>query len=123
SSRSPVSDRGEPHPFHEPLPAPPQSASPLAARLRWEEIRAGSVRPTFRLPPARARGNGRRRLPANRKWRQCSDDSARRWLAPHDESGRAFGILRERVGKHLDRNVTIELRVARPIDFPHPANT
>ena len=37
------------------------------------------------------------------------------------EPRQALGIVRERVGQDLDRDVAIELRVAGPIDLAHAA--
>ena len=34
---------------------------------------------------------------------------------------RAVGVVRECVGEDLDRDVSVQLRVAGPIDLPHPA--
>ena len=38
------------------------------------------------------------------------------------EAGEAFGIVGERLGQDFDRDVAIELRVARPIHLSHPAS-
>ena len=38
------------------------------------------------------------------------------------EPGEPLGVVHERFGQDLDRNVSIELRVARTIDFAHPAH-
>jgi hypothetical protein len=37
------------------------------------------------------------------------------------EPGEALGVVRERFGQDLERRVTRELRIARAIDFAHPA--
>src|SRR6266850_2822439 len=35
----------------------------------------------------------------------------------------AFGIVSKLIGQHLDRNVTLQFGIARPIHFTHPAST
>ena len=38
------------------------------------------------------------------------------------EAGNPFGIAGERRRQHLDRDIAIQRRVRRPVDFPHPAH-
>ena len=38
------------------------------------------------------------------------------------EPRQTFGIVRHGIGQHFDRDVTIELRIARPIHVAHPAS-
>ena len=37
------------------------------------------------------------------------------------EPRETIGVLRKRMGKHLDRDITVELRVARAVHLPHTA--
>ncbi len=37
------------------------------------------------------------------------------------EPRETIGVLRKRIGKHFDRDLTIELRVARTVHLPHTA--
>ena len=37
------------------------------------------------------------------------------------EPGQPFGVAGEAVGQHLQRDVAVELRVARPVDLAHAA--
>jgi hypothetical protein len=44
----------------------------------------------------------------------------RKGLGFAQEAREPLGVVRERLGQDLDRDVTIELGVARPIDFAMP---
>jgi hypothetical protein len=37
------------------------------------------------------------------------------------EPCKPLGIARDQIGQHFDRDVAIQLRIARPIHFAHPA--
>ncbi len=37
------------------------------------------------------------------------------------ETGKPIGVLRHRLGQHLDRHIAIELLVVGAVDLPHPA--
>ena len=80
-------------------------------------IRCDSRRPR----PAPSRGRSRLRSLRARRSPRCWDGSATRAFWLRAETRQSVGVGRESFGQHLDRDVAIQLRVARPIDLAHAA--
>ena len=108
-------------PARAPLRAPRRSVSRSAAPRRSGSARArcAVTSPRPRRVPSRA--PSRRRLLRARRSRRCSDDSARRGLRFALEAGEPSASAASDDRQDLDRDVALQLRVARAIHLAHTA--
>ena len=96
----------------------PRNGERLVERERTLGDALGERRPLDQLHDERAHAGGVLE-PVNVRDVRMIERRERLRLA--FEPGEPLGIVRERLRQHLQRDVAIELRVARAIDLPHPA--